>query len=108
MRSGASKGTGRLDERQLEAFFSIGYVVCPDVFAPDEVGEMLRAFERLESVARRLGRTGMHDGSLFVLADRQRGNDPPEVRIQRVVWCGAAEPRLAEEVAERLRQTGPE
>ena len=96
MRSGAPKGTGMLDEHQMEAFFSVGYVVCPDVFGAGEVDEMLRAFDRLESVARRLGRTQMHDGSLFVLADPQRGNDPPEVSIQRIVWCGAAEPRLAE------------
>jgi ectoine hydroxylase-related dioxygenase (phytanoyl-CoA dioxygenase family) len=85
-----------LDKRQLEAFFSVGYVVRPDVFAPEEVREMLRAFERLESVARRLGRTRMHDGSLFVLTDSHRGDGSPDLSIQRIVWCGAAEPRLAE------------
>jgi ectoine hydroxylase-related dioxygenase (phytanoyl-CoA dioxygenase family) len=39
----------------------------------------------------------MHRGSLFVLADPTGvAGDPPPVRIQRIVWCGAAEPILSE------------
>ncbi len=82
----------RLNRRQLEKFFSIGFVVEPDVFRPREVGEMRRAFSRLEQAAFRLRNTGMYRGSLFVLSE----GDVPPVRIQRIVWCGAAENTLSE------------
>jgi hypothetical protein len=63
------------------------------VFTDAEVERMREAFDRLESAAARLGETGVHRGSLFVL-DRGPEGHPP-VRIQRIVWCGAAEPVLS-------------
>ena len=87
----------RLNRRQVEQFFSVGYVVQPDVFTPNEVREMRGAFERLQRTAYELRQSGMHRGSLFVLADPTGvAADPSPVRIQRIVWCGAAEPILSE------------
>jgi ectoine hydroxylase-related dioxygenase (phytanoyl-CoA dioxygenase family) len=84
----------QLTSRQLEKFFSVGYVVRRDVFAPSEVHELRRAFERLERAAYRLRETCMHRGSLFVLSPI--ADDRVPVSIQRIVWCGAAEPKLSE------------
>src|SRR5262245_40186289 len=50
---------------------------------------MRAAFSRLEAVAKTLGSTQMHRGSQFVLTSAAG-----EVAIQRIVWCGAAEPVL--------------
>ena len=70
------------------------YVVQRDVFGPSEVRELRRAFERLERIAYRLRETCMHRGSLFVL--NPIDDDRMPVSIQRIVWCGAAEPKLSE------------
>jgi ectoine hydroxylase-related dioxygenase (phytanoyl-CoA dioxygenase family) len=80
-----------LTGRQQEAFFDTGYVVLPGVFSRDELREMREAFERLASAAAGLGQTGMHRGSQFVLSPTAGGG----IRIDRVVWCGAAEPVLS-------------
>ena len=84
----------RLSEREVRAFFDDGFVVRPGLFAPAEVEGMRAAFERLRELARRLGQTCEHDGSLFVLAPPATEHGPP--RIDRIVWCGAAEPVLSE------------
>jgi ectoine hydroxylase-related dioxygenase (phytanoyl-CoA dioxygenase family) len=81
-----------LDARQIDVFFERGFLVLPGVFREDEVAEMRAAFERLEREAQALGRTGLHRGSQFVLG---QGRVPGTVRIDRIVWCGAAEPVLA-------------
>ena len=57
----------RLRTDQMDAFYDTGFMVQPDVFAAAEVARMRDAFDRLESTARRLGSTTMHDGSQFVL-----------------------------------------
>jgi ectoine hydroxylase-related dioxygenase (phytanoyl-CoA dioxygenase family) len=67
-------------------------VVQPDVFTGDEVAKMRDAFDRLESTARRLGSTAMHEGSQFVVDTTPSG----AIKIHRIVWCGAAEPVLSE------------
>jgi ectoine hydroxylase-related dioxygenase (phytanoyl-CoA dioxygenase family) len=51
---------------------------------------MRAAFSRLEAIAKTFRSTCMHLGSQFVVQDVAG-----EVRIQRIVWCGAAEPVLA-------------
>jgi len=80
-----------LPRADVRHFFEQGYLLVPGVFTPREVAQMRRAFERLEELARRFGQTGLYLGSHFVV---DQGGDPPRVRIQRIVWCGAAEPLL--------------
>ncbi len=85
-----------LGREQVEAFFERGFVVQPDVFSALEIEEIRHAFERLEKAARLLRETGMHRGSQFVLETTRDENGVEQVRIQRIVWCGAAEPVLSE------------
>jgi ectoine hydroxylase-related dioxygenase (phytanoyl-CoA dioxygenase family) len=56
---------------------------------------MRAAFERLREMACRLGESGMHRGSQFVLERGAGDRRDPAVRIHRIVWCGAAEPLLS-------------
>lgn len=65
-----------------------GYAIVRGVIPPDEISWMAVAFERLVTVARQLPCTADVAGSRFVL-------EPDPFRLQRVVWCGAAEPALA-------------
>jgi ectoine hydroxylase-related dioxygenase (phytanoyl-CoA dioxygenase family) len=83
-----------LSPEQVAAFFEVGFALQPHVFAADEIGEMRAAFERLERTAYRLKDTRMHRGSQFVLSGAANGSHP-NVRIDRIVWCGAAEPVLS-------------
>ena len=75
----------RLDKSQIEAFYDEGYVVLPRVFRDAEVREISDAFDRLRETAIKLTEPKMIKGSYFVV------NNP---RINRLVWCGAAEPVL--------------
>mgnify|MGYP006188705867 CR=1 FL=1 len=93
----------------IERFERDGFVVFDDVFTPDEIERMREAFERLEATARGLRETTMVDGSQFVVEAEADAADH-DVRIQRVVWCGGAEPILSQfgkdtrllEIASRL------
>lgn len=80
-----------LSPDQVRRFFEVGYTVVPSVFDADEIRRVRGAFDRLERLARRVRESGMYRGSQFVLSRRGDG----DVRIHRVVWCGAAEPELA-------------
>lgn len=84
----------RLSDKQVRDFFEVGFVVVPDLFSASEVEQMRAAFDRLERTARELREPTMVRGSQFVV-DRI-GDDAARVRIQRIVWCGAAEPVLSE------------
>lgn len=81
-----------LTRRQVSEFYDRGYVTVPGVFSRAELGRMRRGFDRLARVATRLGRSTNHRGSRFVLGRRPSG----AIRIDRIVWCGAAEPALEE------------
>ena len=78
----------RLD---IEAFYSRGFFVRPDVFTPSELRAMRAAFERLEQTASRFTEPTMHDGASFVV--HREGS---RTVIDRIVWCGGAEPLLLE------------
>jgi ectoine hydroxylase-related dioxygenase (phytanoyl-CoA dioxygenase family) len=84
-----------LTREQVDEFYERGFVLVPDVFARAEVEEMRAAFERLRGMARRLAESGMHRGSQFVLERGARDCESADVRIHRIVWCGAAEPLLS-------------
>lgn len=65
-----------------------GFAVARSVLSPSEVDSVRMGFDRLLEIAKQLPTSGEEQGSHFVL-DR----DP--FRLHRVVWCGAAAPRLA-------------
>ena len=82
-----------LSNAQVKRFFDDGFVVLRELFAPEEVATVRAAFRRLHDTARCLSGSCMHRGSQFVLRD---GGEPRRgVAIERVSWCGAAEPILA-------------
>ncbi len=82
---------GMLSRAQVSEFFASGFLTLPGFFGSESVALMRAAFSRLERRAQRLGSTESVDGSLFVVEPAQDGS----VKIERVVWCGAAEPALA-------------
>jgi len=86
----------QLTEREQGAFFVEGFVVRPGVFSAAEVVEIRSAFVRLEAMARRLECTGHYRGALFVLGSTAVAGAAGARRIDRIVWCGAAEPKLSE------------
>ena len=77
----------RLTEQQVRDFFEIGYFLVPDLFSPFEVRKMRESFDRLQKLAAALSYTQMLQGAQFVV-------EGP--RIDRVVWCGGADPYLLE------------
>jgi ectoine hydroxylase-related dioxygenase (phytanoyl-CoA dioxygenase family) len=81
-----------LGRSQVQEFHEQGFTLVRGVFSAAEMVEMRAAFERLEAIARELGRTTTHRGSQFVIDPLDGGR----IRIQRIVWCGAAEPVLSE------------
>jgi ectoine hydroxylase-related dioxygenase (phytanoyl-CoA dioxygenase family) len=82
-----------LDARRIEQFFTRGWLVFPKLFEAREIGRIARAFDRLARRAQNLTLSGDVQGSHFVI---DRPAPDGAVRIHRVVWCGAAEPVLAE------------
>jgi ectoine hydroxylase-related dioxygenase (phytanoyl-CoA dioxygenase family) len=88
-----------LTTAQVREFFDVGFLIQPDVFTTAEVASMRAAFERLEHTAYELRETQIHRGSQFVLqplAADGSGSLRGGVRINRIVWCGAAEPVLSD------------
>lgn len=75
----------KLNKSQIEGFHDAGYVVLPGVFRAAEIREIGEAFDRLRDTAIKLTEPRMIDGSYFVVNDH---------KINRIVWCGAAEPVL--------------
>ena len=74
--------TPQLTQIEIDSFFDFGYFVRHNLFSPDEVTEMTESFDRLQSKARGLSSPELLEGSLFVVHG---------FRIDRIVWCGAAE-----------------
>jgi ectoine hydroxylase-related dioxygenase (phytanoyl-CoA dioxygenase family) len=74
-----------LSQAQIDEFYDAGYLVLPDVFKAPEIREIGAAFDRLRDTAVKLTEPKMIDGAYFVVHDH---------RINRIVWCGAAEPVL--------------
>ncbi len=72
-------------------FFDTGYLVLRGFFPQAQVAVLAAAFDRLEARAQSLTSTGNVGEALFVV---EAGSSP--VRIDRIVWCGGAEPVLGE------------
>jgi hypothetical protein len=79
-----------LTEAQLSEFSGEGYLVLRRTFTPDEVLALDAAFARLEARAQALAEPTLVEDSLFVV-ERRPG---ARLRIERIVWCGGAEPDL--------------
>lgn len=80
-----------LAESALREFSDQGYTVLPAVFAARDLARMRLAFKRLERRAHDVAERALVDGSLFV-TERTTGG---RLKIERIVWCGGAEPVLA-------------
>src|SRR5215212_8357735 len=74
-----------LTDEQKQRFHDEGYLLFPRLFRPEEIDKVDEAFQRLQKIAQRLERPELIDGSYYVVSDH---------RIDRIVWCGAAEPEL--------------
>jgi ectoine hydroxylase-related dioxygenase (phytanoyl-CoA dioxygenase family) len=79
-----------LGDSEISAFFETGFLVLKGVFGPGEIATLVQGFERLETRAQALAETTLVGDSLFVL-ERKPG---ARLRIERIVWCGGAEPEL--------------
>lgn len=80
-----------LSHRAKAEFFEHGFLILPSFYTAADVLAMRLAFSRLEQRARQLEHTQMVDGALFVIDKKQ-----DLFSIERIVWCGGAEPALAE------------
>lgn len=81
----------RLGAESRARYARDGFLVIPCAFSAPEVARAEAAFDRLCARGRTLPRTAEVDGATFVIAPSGPGR---EARLQRVVWCGAAEPLL--------------
>ena len=80
-----------LPESAVREFGEKGYTVLPAVFGARDLARMRLAFERLERRAQQVEERSLVDGSLFVIERTPRGR----LKIERIVWCGGAEPVLS-------------
>jgi ectoine hydroxylase-related dioxygenase (phytanoyl-CoA dioxygenase family) len=81
-----------LSERDVHDFFEYGYLRLRGFVAARDVTEIAQAFARLEALAAQLSTTQEVQGTLFVV----NGQPQQPLSIERIVWCGAVEPRLGE------------
>lgn len=65
-----------------------GFAIVRGLVSASEIASMAEGFDRLVAIARGLSGESEVDGARFVV-------EPDPFRLHRVVWCGAAEPRLA-------------
>jgi ectoine hydroxylase-related dioxygenase (phytanoyl-CoA dioxygenase family) len=79
-----------LSPAQISEYFTTGYLVLAETFGPEQVSVLRLGFERLEARAKCLDASAVVDGASFVIERRASG----ALRIERIVWCGAAEPEL--------------
>jgi hypothetical protein len=96
-----------LSAAEIHAFFEVGWILRRALFRADEVARMRACFDELEQIADELPATGMHEGSYFVLAEKNGRRV-----INRVVWAGGcqrylldvgSDPRLTAPCAQLLR-----
>jgi Phytanoyl-CoA dioxygenase (PhyH) len=95
-----------LSTPEIQEYLDVGWITRRSLFSPDEIGKMRACFDDLERIAAGLPKSGLWDGSGFVLGEK----DGTQV-IKRVVWAGGcqpyllgigADPRLTVPVAELL------
>lgn len=81
-----------LSAAQIREFDELGYLLLPGLYDATELESARAAFGRLEAQAQKLEGPAVVDGALFVVHRRV----PEIVQIERIVWCGAVESKLAE------------
>lgn len=74
-----------IDPERIKAFHERGYFLVDQLFAPDEIAAVSRAFDRLQQMAAQFERPTLHNGTRFVV---EGGT------IHRIVWCPGVEPQL--------------
>lgn len=84
-------GRFRLSEREMDDYFSVGWITRKALFSESEVARIIDCFTELERTAAALQRTGPMAGSHFVLGEKDR-----QQIIKRVVWAGGCQPYLLE------------
>jgi len=90
-----------LTQKELADFGRDGYLLVSGVFGAPDLRPLEAACERLEVMAEELFAGGargpvLHRGSQFVLGEIAQGRRRGQVRIDRVVWAGAAAHELLE------------
>ena len=83
-----------LTDAQVDAFYERGFFVQEDVFGRGELASMREAFDRLERIACQFSEPTIYRGTQFVV-QRVPYGEGTRARIDRIVWCGAAEPILS-------------
>ena len=78
-----------LSASEIDAFFTRGFFVRPDMFSKAETAAMRDAFDRLERTAGQFREPTNHSGAYFVV--HRDDGEAPRTRIDRIVWCGGAE-----------------
>ncbi len=91
--SGTTGGQGPLSARDLELFHEQGFLLSDPIFSESQIENLKKASLELRDMARELQGMVMHRGSQFVV-DQLGERTGDNVRIHRVVWCGAAIPEL--------------
>ncbi len=81
-----------ISQQERAEFERQGVLVVPGVFGASELRAIEAAFGRLLDLGQDLTESADRAGSSFVIA---RTGPQAQPAIQRVVWCGAAEPGLA-------------
>jgi len=81
-----------LAAHEIDAFHTRGFFVRPDVFSKTEIDAMSDAFDRLERTARQFAEPTPYRGAQFVV--HRDDGEPRRTCIDRIVWCGGAEPVL--------------
>ena len=83
-----------LTDGQVDEFYERGFFVQEDVFGRGELASMREAFDRLERIACQFSEPTIYRGAHFVV-NRVPHGEGTRARIDRIVWCGAAEPILS-------------
>lgn len=81
-----------LTAEERRTFETTGLLVRHDVFEPAELQQLSKALDRLYGLAEGLQETTDLQGAHFVVAPTAQDKG---LRIQRVVWAGAADPVVA-------------
>lgn len=84
-RDAATKKPIVLSQSQIEEFYEIGWITVESVFSPDEIKIIGEKLDSITRMAEKFKETTVYRGAQFVVEGS---------RIDRVVWCGAAEPEL--------------
>ena len=90
-----------LSADEVKDYFEVGWITRRALFRADEVARMRACLSELEEMASELTETGLHEGSYFVLGQKNGARI-----IKRVVWAGGCQ-RYLLEIGNDPRLTAP-